>query len=340
MMIAGSGVLDNVAIGLPQDLGFSLDTFADLPITSQFSDVVTQASGSLSGGVLDSLRQMGQDFASLTNAIPDAFSEALEAIAPGAVFDGGFTGLVETTAEGLLGNGDNSIFAQIFSAAEGYVDQANQFINSNLNISSLGSTFGEITGGMDNIITGGFNQLTESFQQFGQDLASLGTLIDLNDLSNLGNPSALIKQVADSGGITPALESALRQVGLNPAAAGNIVAATSSLIGDRANKLLYDELTQITGIDLQQIKNILGVVTPNIKTAADLLDPTKIFPNSFPSMTMSTPEGLRGIYATVQGAVNTNLEKFLQDPNAPAYTGDDPIVRARLGLPPAGDLFT
>ena len=29
--------------------------------------------------------------------------------------------------------------------------------------------------------------------------------------------------------------------------------------------------------------------------------------------------------------VNTNIEKFLQDPTAPAYTGDDPIIRARLG---------
>lgn len=28
------------------------------------------------------------------------------------------------------------------------------------------------------------------------------------------------------------------------------------------------------------------------------------------------------------------LESLLQDPKAPAYTGDDPIVRARLGLPP------
>jgi hypothetical protein len=48
---------------------------------------------------------------------------------------------------------------------------------------------------------------------------------------------------------------------------------------------------------------------------------------------MPTPDGLRGIYAGTN-TVNTNIEKFLQDPNAPAYTGDDPIVRARLGLPP------
>jgi len=66
------------------------------------------------------------------------------------------------------------------------------------------------------------------------------------------------------------------------------------------------------------------------------LDPKKILPTSFPTLTVPTADGLRGIYATTAGAVNTNIEKFLVDPTAPAYTGDDPIVRARLGLPPLG----
>ena len=37
------------------------------------------------------------------------------------------------------------------------------------------------------------------------------------------------------------------------------------------------------------------------------------------------------------GGLASNTDSFvksLQDPNAPPYTGDDPIVRARLGLPP------
>jgi hypothetical protein len=44
---------------------------------------------------------------------------------------------------------------------------------------------------------------------------------------------------------------------------------------------------------------------------ADLLNPVKIFPNSFYTLTMPTPDGLRAIYATQQGAVNTNLERYL-----------------------------
>ena len=92
-------------------------------------------------------------------------------------------------------------------------------------------------------------------------------------------------------------------------------------------------MTKVTGSDLAQVKSILGVTTPNIGNMADLLNPAKIFPSSFPSMTMPTPDGLRGIYASSSGTVNTNIEKFLQDPKAPAYNGDDPIVLARLGQP-------
>ena len=54
------------------------------------------------------------------------------------------------------------------------------------------------------------------------------------------------------------------------------------------------------------------------------------------TLTMPTPSGLKGIY-NAAGSVNTNLEKILQDPNAPPYTGDDPIVRARLGLDPVSN---
>jgi len=338
-MIAGSGLLPGAgsitgigsSLGVSSSLTNAVSSFTSLPVVSQFSDIVTQATGSLSGDLLDSLRQMGQDFSSLTNAIPSGFSSALSSIAPDGVFDGGFTGLISQTANGIMGQGDLSMFGQIFNSAQGFVGQANQFINSNLNIDSISSTFGSITGGMDNIITGGFNQVTESFRQFGTDLSNLGNLIDMGNLPNLGDPAALVRQVASVAGIVPGVESALREVGLNTTAIAQLAAGTPTAITATADKLLYQGLTKVTGVDLQQVKNILGVTTGGINTMADLLDPKKILPNSYTTLTMPTPDGLKGIYATAN-AVNTNLEKYLQDPNAPVYTGDDPIVRARLGL--------
>jgi hypothetical protein len=54
---------------------------------------------------------------------------------------------------------------------------------------------------------------------------------------------------------------------------------------------------------------------------ADLLNPAKILPTSFPTLTMPTPDGLRGIYASASGTVNSNIEKFLSAPGIPSTIG-------------------
>jgi hypothetical protein len=344
MMIAGAGLVPGAAalpgigagLNVSSSLTSAISGFSSLPITNQFSDIVTQATGSLSGGVLDNLRTMGADvFPALTNAIPSSFTSALSTIAPGGVFDGGFTGLINQTASSIMGQGDLSKFGQIFNSAEGLVGQANQFINSNLNVGSLSSTFGTLTGGMDNLITGSFSQVSEAFGALGTDMSKLGNLIDMGNLTNLGNPSALIKQLSSVGGIIPGVESILKQAGVSTADLTALASGTFPGLTDSANKLLYEGMSKITGSELAQVKSMLGVTTPNISSLADLLDPKKILPTSYTSLTMPTPDGLKGIYATAT-SVNTNLEKYLQDPNAPTYTGDDPIIRARLGLSPLG----
>ena len=344
MSIAGAGLLPGAGsiAGLGSGLGVSstltsaLGSFDALPITGQFSDIVSSASGILGSSTFSSLQTLGADiFPALTNAIPGDFVADLGVLAPGGGFNGGFTGLISQTATGIMGSGDLTRFGQIFNSAQGFLGQANQFVNSGLNLSGISTTFGSLTGGMDNLITGGFSQVSEAFGALGSDLGQLGNLINLDDLPNLGSPSALVSQLASVGGLVPGVESALREAGVDTAAIANLATGGLSNISDTANRALYQGLTQITGTELAQVKSILGVRTSGITTMADLLNPVKILPNSFPSLTMPTPDGLRGIYATTAGAVNTNIEKFLQDPNAPAYTGDDPIVRARLGLPPA-----
>ena len=342
MSLAGAGMLPGAGsvAGLGSSLGVSagltsaVSSFNSLPITGQFSNIVTSATGVLGGGTLDSLRTLGAGtFPALTNAIPSGFSSALAPIASGGVFDGGFTGLISQTASSIMGSGDLTQFGQIFNAAQGFVGQANQFVNSGLNLGGISTTFGELTGGMDNLITGGFSQVSETFGALGEDLGNLGNLIDMDNLPNLGEPAALVKQLASVGGLVPGVENALRTAGIDSGSIASLATGSFADIGDSANKLLYDGLTRVTGTDLAQVKNVLGVRTTGIDSMADLLNPAKILPTSYPTLTMPTPDGLRGIYASAN-TVNTNLEKFLQDPTAPTYTGDDPIVRARLGLPP------
>lgn len=334
MLTAGAGALQNTGLGVSSKLTDSLTSFGSLPVVSQFSNVVSSATGQLSGGVLDSLQTMGQDFAALSNAIPGDFASALNVIAPGGTFPGGFTGLIGDVASGIMGDGDLGVFGQVWNTATGYLGQANDFINTALNVAGIQATFLP-NGGMDSLITGGFSQVTEALGAFGQDLGNLGNLIDMNNLVDLGSPSALMSQLATVGGLVPGVESALRSAGLDSSLLNNLSAASDlGSISASANKLLYDGMIQITGSDLAQVKNVLGVTVGGIDSMADLLNPVKILPTSFPALTTPTPDGLRAIYATTAGAVNTNLEQLFIDPTAPVYTGDDPIVRARLGLPP------
>jgi len=298
MSIAGAGLLPGAGAiaGLGSSLGVSsaltsaLDSFNALPIAGQFSDIVSSASGILGSGTLSSLQTLGADiFPALTNAIPGGFSSALNVLAPGGGFGGGFTGLISQTASGIMGSGDLTRFGQIFNSAQGFVGQANQFVNSGLNLSGISTTFGPVTGGMDNLITGGFSQVSEAFGALGGDLGNLGNLINMNNLPNLGSPSALVGQLASVGGLVPGVETALRQAGVDTAAITNLARGGLPNISDSANRALYQGMTQITGSELAQVKNVLGVRTPGINNMADLLNPVKILPNSFPSLTMPTP---------------------------------------------------
>lgn len=340
MTIAASGFLPGAANSVGAALGpaaaltNALGSYNSLPVAGQFNNLVASAANLLSPGTLTNLQTLAANvFPALTNAIPAGFSSALVPLAPGGIFNGGFSGLLNQTATGIMGSGDLSKFAQIFNAAQGFLGQSNQLLNSALNIDNLAATFGPLTGGMDNLITGSVNQVSEAFGAFGQDLRATGNLFNMGNLVNLGDPSALVKQLADVGGLVPGVENALREAGLDSSELNNLAGGQLVDISDSANRLLYQALTQVTGSDLAQVKSILGVTTPGIQNMAQLLDPAKILPNSHTTLTMPTPDGLRGVYLSAN-TVNTNLEKFLQDPNAPEYTGDDPIVRARLGLPP------
>jgi hypothetical protein len=78
-------------------------------------------------------------------------------------------------------------------------------------------------------------------------------------------------------------------------------------VTDSIQRLMYTAMTQITGQALNQILSVMGVTTAGITTMADLLNPVKLFPNSFESLTVTTKFGTRGIYVNSSGSVNQSL---------------------------------
>jgi hypothetical protein len=292
-LIAGAGILGNVG-GVPisanSSVSSNISAYTSVAIVSRFAALV--ATGYVP------LNIVSGTFPALTNSIPTAFQ--------GNLGTATLTSTITTEVNNLLGNGDIGKFAQVLSAAQGYVSQTNRLIKTTLNATSANNVTGFTT--QDNLSTGGLSGVSQAFAAFGADLAQLGFLIDMNNLNNLGSPAALLRQIGTIASTTPALNTALLNAGLP---ADLVDAPDTAQYTDQQQRLIYQAMTQVTGESLAQILRLLRVSTPGIATMADLLNPVKILPRSYNTLTAPTANGLRGIYINEAGAVNTRLETEL-----------------------------
>jgi len=334
MTIAAAGLLQNTGLAPSSQLLQSTSAYESVPVVQQFLNLLPAAQSQLKAATFQSLAKLGStNLPAVTNVIPASLTSSLLLLAPNGIYIDGLTGLIVDVATGIMGDGDLSKFTQIFNSATGYAVQASSFIAASQNTQALSITFGPTTGGMNNLITGSFNQVTTSFTSLAADFSKLGNLINLNDLANLGDPITLLQQVGTvAGSELPALSQALGAVGISANALNSLIFGYSDVTAS-VQKNLYVAFEKVTGNDLEQVKAILGVTTGGITNMAQLLDPKKILPNSYLTLTVPTPDGLQPVY-TASGAINTNIEKYLQEPTTPSYPGDDAVTRARLGLQP------
>ena len=299
-LIAGASILGNVggtALAANTTLVADLASYNSLAVVSQFASVISGAAGNIanvSSATLSNLTNLaGGIFPAVTNATPSAYISSL-----GSTPTGGFSGVVSTQANNIMGNGDLGIFSQVLTASNGFVSSTNQAIRSAKNAESVGYT------SQDNTITGGFSDASLAFSALGYDMSKLGILIDLGNLDNLGNPSALLKQIDSVSYGLPGLSAALINSGVPEEIAQDL---SSPEFSGALEKLAYQAMLTVTGNDLAQILKLLKVTTENINTLADLLNPYKLFPKSFQTLTAPTSNGLRGIYVDSSGTVNSKL---------------------------------
>jgi hypothetical protein len=104
------------------------------------------------------------------------------------------------------------------------------------------------------VITAGFSQVTLAFEPFGTDLLALGTAINLNELSDLGSPQSLLKQIYFQTSGSAELNTALLRAGIPESALENI---SDVPMTDEQQKVAYEVMTTITGSTLEQILKLL-----------------------------------------------------------------------------------
>jgi hypothetical protein len=291
-LIAGKSLLQNSGIGVAPSLIASETAYSNTAVMSAFFRALS-ATGSTYG--LPTLA--ANSVPAFSSSIPTAYSSLGTQMIP----------VINAKATYDAGSGDISKFVQALNLSQAYGATTNQFINSAVNSQTyLADTFTTT----NNAITADITEINLATGPFATDLANLGQLINLRDLGNLGSPLGLIQQIYSVTGAIPSVSVVFVAAGIPTETVLNFTNPTAS-VSDSIQRLMYVAMTQITGTGLQQILQVMGVTTTGINNMADLLNPVKLFPNSFQSLTVPTASGPRAIYVDSSGAVNTSLESQL-----------------------------
>lgn len=293
---AGDGLLQNQGLAVNSSFVAAIDAYDNSTLIAPLRSAMLAA-----GNTYPGLFTIGATTcAALGDSVPAPYTLSTSPT--------GWVDTFEPIGEFYLGNGDLSKFVQAESLCQSYADTANQFINSAVNSQTyLANTFTTV----DNMITGEITAVNKSVDRFGQDLTNLGVLINLDNLDNLGSPLALTQQLAAVGGLTADVAATFVTAGVPLEVILNINDPALSTI-DSTQRLLYTAMTQITGSALAEVLTILQVKTLGIETMADLLNPYKIFPTSFETLTVTSTAGVsERIYSDNQGTVNMVIAEGL-----------------------------
>jgi hypothetical protein len=315
-LIAGAGLGNNTALAPSSDYAAARAAYRSTSLLTPFAATLgnSQAPGTLGpgGAYANLLILTAATCPPLSDSTPAAFAGNLGILLSNSAAAGnraaGFTSVIQLFGSKYLGSGDNSIFVQIFNAAEGFIATTNESI---LTVNNSNAYFGSSFTTMNSLITGELDQINLAFSAFGTDLKNIGVAIDLGNLTNLGSPLALLQQITSAAGLTPRLLSDFASAGVDLDVVDKPPETLSRLLA--VEKTLYRIFQSITGSDLTEILQLLAVETPGIQTLADLLNPVKIFPTSFFSLTVKTVNGLRGIYLDQSGSVNNQLINSLPE---------------------------
>ena len=314
---------------------------APTALTNTLSNISTLPSGlqntfsNMSSGLGDDIFSGGFDVFSgdalsvmapsgLTNVLPTGLSEAA------SVMGGSVSGT------DILGSAKK--FGSVFSSADGFVGSANQMIAAATNSASsfAGGTFP----GMDGIMSGNLTGITNALPDFGADLGSLGSTINFESISSLGSPGQLLQNMDLAGNLGPMYDK-VAEISVDPRIAtslgGDLSTITNAInsgtsglsigsLGVDINKVaeigpalpsniqsqLFDSFDSLSTTELGDVKGILGNTQEAITKGGDLMNPQKLFPTSFSTLTAplrTASVGDRAIY-TADGAVNEEFNSL------------------------------
>ena len=336
-LIAGAGLLNNQGIAVPATLTNAVSSYNSISFVSNLNSAIAAAPGfGISANIVTTLKTLASNACpALGSSVPGSYA-GNNVLIPVSE-PGGFGNLVANNAAMYLGDGSVDKFCQIFQIAAGYRQSANDLICSAVNATTyLGPTFTT----MNDLITGQLTAANLALKCFGADVAKSGNLLNLGKLQDFGTPASVLQQISEQAGITSGtlscIATKLAEFGLTQS---DIILLATPEASERAstetefNTLqtrAYAALLAIDGDCLTYALDILDAVIPDIANLADLLDLKKIFPTSWPSMTVistapstvidpntpPSPGSTSILIFEPDGAVNPAIQAALNDSTA------------------------
>ena len=204
-------------------------------------------------------------------------------------FMNGFIGTIARQAYNEMWSGQFNQYNDIvnsFSMCAGTRTQNNQQIGSLTNSKAfMSGNFSNINDLTTNDISG----VTQAFRVWGNDLINCGKTIDLSKIHKFGTPSVLLITLQNCGAVTNAVGLALQYAGLNSDELAKIFDPTYTPTPVQEKKI-YEAFKLVSGPDLYSLNTGVTIQMNcklnNLRTLADLLDPSYLFPNSFNALTV------------------------------------------------------
>jgi hypothetical protein len=176
---------------------------------------------------------------------------------------------------------------------------------------------------MDDLITGDITGVSVATTIFGQDLITSGKAINLQSIATFGLPSNLLMTLQKNNALTKSVSLALIASGITVSELNDIISLAVPISKEQERKI-YGAFGIILGQDLKDILVSLNCKTAGIESLADLLNPIKLFPNSYQTLTVPVYNTVGGnanskIYYPIY--VNEGLNSQLREPTAVQQTG-------------------
>jgi hypothetical protein len=170
-----------------------------------------------------------------------------------------------------------------------------------------------------NMLNGSTPCVTAALQSEGLTDQDISDLVN-NNVQSLYNQNGLTQNQFDTlqKRAYPAFTKITRTTKIT-GSIGNVLARLRNAL------VVQNDNTASTSNCLQDVLDILDCTAPGIETMADLLNPVKLFPTSFSSLTLPTPDGPVLIYDET-GAVNSVIVPILNS-GAVSPTGCDELAK-------------